>query len=104
MAVVEVVNFPLAVSGGIVRGTARPLLGMCASTGGFYLVALRLAVLLGLRRGWGFRDCCWGFSSAAQLAACYCWEAEKAQRLAAVSLNGADEPNGFEGCYGAPNE
>ncbi|WOL09684.1 protein DETOXIFICATION 56 [Canna indica] len=49
MALVEVVNFPLGTCGGIVRGTARPWLGMYASLGGFYLVALPLAVALGFR-------------------------------------------------------
>ncbi|KAL0923430.1 hypothetical protein M5K25_007486 [Dendrobium thyrsiflorum] len=107
MAVVEVVNFPLAVSGGIVRGTARPLLGMYASTGGFYLVALPLAVLLGFKAGLGLSGLLLGFlvggaTSCVLLLvflASIDWEreAEKAQRLAAVSLNGADEPNGFEG-------
>ncbi|KAK2989155.1 hypothetical protein RJ640_027229 [Escallonia rubra] len=46
MAMVEVVNFPLAVCGGIVRGTARPWLGMYANVSGFYLLALPLAVFL----------------------------------------------------------
>ena len=46
MALVEVVNFPVVVCGGIVRGTARPWLGMPASLGGFYLVVLSLAAVL----------------------------------------------------------
>ncbi|KZV45312.1 Multidrug and toxin extrusion protein 1 [Dorcoceras hygrometricum] len=49
MAIVEVVNFPLAVCGGIVRGTARPWLAMYANICGFYLVALPLGVVLGFR-------------------------------------------------------
>ncbi|KAK2972990.1 hypothetical protein RJ640_022047 [Escallonia rubra] len=36
MAMVEVVNFPLAVCGGIVRGTARPWLGMKPNSKGQY--------------------------------------------------------------------
>ncbi|PRQ17982.1 putative multi antimicrobial extrusion protein [Rosa chinensis] len=46
MALVEVVNFPLAACGGIVRGTARPWLAMYANLGGFYLLALPLGVVL----------------------------------------------------------
>ncbi|KAK1285583.1 MATE efflux family protein 5 [Acorus calamus] len=46
MGLAEVVNFPVAVCGGIVRGTAKPWLGMYASLGGFYLVALPVAVVL----------------------------------------------------------
>ncbi|KAK9277627.1 hypothetical protein L1049_007173 [Liquidambar formosana] len=49
MALVEVVNFPLAVCGGIVRGTARPWLGMYANLGGFYLLALPLGVVLAFK-------------------------------------------------------
>ncbi|XP_051136886.1 protein DETOXIFICATION 56 [Andrographis paniculata] len=61
MAVVEVVNFPLAVCGGIVRGTARPWLGMYANVGGFYLVALPLAVVLGVKMGVGLGGLLVGF-------------------------------------------
>ncbi|MQM10969.1 hypothetical protein Taro_043870 [Colocasia esculenta] len=53
MALVEVVNYPLTVCGGIVRGTARPWLGMYASLGGFYLVALPLGSALAFRVGLG---------------------------------------------------
>lgn len=49
MATVEVVNFPLAVCGGIVRGTARPWLAMYANLGGFYLLALPLGVVLAFK-------------------------------------------------------
>ncbi|KAH6827734.1 MATE efflux family protein [Perilla frutescens var. hirtella] len=53
MAAVEVVNFPLAVCGGVVRGTARPWLGMYANVCGFYLVALPLGVALAFKMGLG---------------------------------------------------
>lgn len=49
MAVVEVFNFPLAVCGGIVRGTARPWLGMYANLGGFYFLALPLGVVFAFK-------------------------------------------------------
>ncbi|CAN7119059.1 hypothetical protein BRARA_C04633 [Brassica rapa] len=49
MAVVEVINFPLLVCGEIVRGTAKPLLGMYANIGGFYLLALPLGVSLAFK-------------------------------------------------------
>lgn len=49
MALIEVVNFPLAVSGGIARGTARPWLGMYANVGGFYLLALPLSWALAFK-------------------------------------------------------
>ncbi|KAJ1694855.1 hypothetical protein LUZ63_011553 [Rhynchospora breviuscula] len=55
MALLEVVNFPLAVCGGIVRGTARPWLGMYASLGGFYLIALPVAGILGFKLRMGLR-------------------------------------------------
>ncbi|MBA0850959.1 hypothetical protein Goshw_010213 [Gossypium schwendimanii] len=53
MAVIEVVNFPLAVCGGIVRGTARPWLAMYANLGGFYLLALPLGVVLAFKAALG---------------------------------------------------
>ncbi|XP_052171027.1 protein DETOXIFICATION 56-like [Diospyros lotus] len=53
MAVVEVVNFPVIVCGGIVRGTAAPWLAMYGNVGGFYLVALPLGVSLAFRTGLG---------------------------------------------------
>lgn len=49
MALVEVFNFPVAVCGGIVRGTARPLFGMYASLGGFYFLALPLGVVFAFK-------------------------------------------------------
>ncbi|WOG81670.1 hypothetical protein DCAR_0100821 [Daucus carota subsp. sativus] len=49
MALIEVVNFPLAVSGGIARGTARPWMGMYANLGGFYLLALPLSWALAFK-------------------------------------------------------
>ncbi|RVX15320.1 Protein detoxification 56 [Vitis vinifera] len=53
MAPVEVVNFPLAVCGGIVRGTARMSLAMYANLGGFYLVALPLGMVFAFKAGLG---------------------------------------------------
>ncbi|KAF8379332.1 hypothetical protein HHK36_028766 [Tetracentron sinense] len=61
MAVVEVVNFPLTLCGGIVRGTARPRLSMYASLGGFYLLALPLSVVLAFRVGLGLGGLLLGF-------------------------------------------
>ena len=49
MALVDLVNFPLTVCGGIVRGTARPWLGVYANVLGFYLVALPVGVGLAIR-------------------------------------------------------
>ncbi|OIV94360.1 hypothetical protein TanjilG_25422 [Lupinus angustifolius] len=49
MALVEVFNFPLAVCGGILRGTARPWLGMYANLAGFYFLALPLGVILAFK-------------------------------------------------------
>ncbi|PIA49929.1 hypothetical protein AQUCO_01300572v1 [Aquilegia coerulea] len=51
MAISEVVNFPLAVGGGIVRGTARPWLAMYANLSGFYFLALPLGVVLAFKVG-----------------------------------------------------
>lgn len=53
MALVEVFNFPLAVCGGIVRGTARPWLGMYANLGGFYFLALPLGVVFAFKLSLG---------------------------------------------------
>ncbi|OMO97297.1 Multi antimicrobial extrusion protein [Corchorus capsularis] len=61
MAVVEVVNFPLAVCGGIVRGTARPWLAMYANLGGFYLVALPLGIVLAFKAALGLSGLLLGF-------------------------------------------
>ncbi|KAL0331377.1 UNVERIFIED_CONTAM: protein DETOXIFICATION 56 [Sesamum angustifolium] len=61
MAIIEVVNFPLAVCGGIVRGTARPWLGMYANIFGFYLLALPLGVVLAFKVGLGLGGLLMGF-------------------------------------------
>jgi MATE family multidrug resistance protein len=70
MAALEVVNFPLNVCGGIVRGTARPAVGMYAVLGGFYLVALPVGVALGFRARRGIEGLLAGFivGAAASLA------------------------------------
>ncbi|XP_072960838.1 protein DETOXIFICATION 56-like [Typha angustifolia] len=98
MALIEVVNFPLAVCGGIVRGTARPWLGMYASLGGFYLVALPVAVALAFKVGLGLGGLLLGFLVGAVtsvavlmvLVARMDWDAEadKARRLAGVDAKG----------------
>lgn len=61
MALVEVANFPLAVCGGIVRGIARPCLGMYANLGVFYLLALPLSVVLAFKAALGFDGLLLGF-------------------------------------------
>ncbi|KAM3343765.1 protein DETOXIFICATION 56 [Capsicum galapagoense] len=61
MAVLEVVNFPLAVCGGIVRGTARPWLGTYANICGFYLLALPLGVILAFKIHLGLAGLLTGF-------------------------------------------
>ncbi|GJM97316.1 hypothetical protein PR202_ga14235 [Eleusine coracana subsp. coracana] len=70
MALLEVVNFPLNVCGGIVRGTARPLLGTYAVVGGFYVVALPVGVALGFKTRLGLQGLLAGFlvGAAASLA------------------------------------
>ncbi|KAL6636469.1 hypothetical protein ACP70R_024041 [Stipagrostis hirtigluma subsp. patula] len=98
MALLEVVNFPLNVCGGIVRGTARPLLGMYAVVGGFYVVALPVGVALGFKARLGLEGLLAGFlvGAAASLAVLvtviarmdWAAEADKARRRAGV----ADEP------------
>ncbi|KAG0488453.1 hypothetical protein HPP92_007264 [Vanilla planifolia] len=60
MAVFEVFSFPLGASGGVVRGTTRPWLGMW-SVGGFYLVGLPLAAGLGFGKGYGLCGLLLGF-------------------------------------------
>ncbi|ONK71678.1 uncharacterized protein A4U43_C04F11220 [Asparagus officinalis] len=100
MAIVEVVNFPVAVCGGIVRGTARPWLGMYASLGGFYLVALPLAVVLAFRAKLGLSGLLLGFLVGSAVSAillvvfivCINWskEAGKAKRLAGVNIGDED--------------
>ncbi|XP_050376278.1 protein DETOXIFICATION 56 [Argentina anserina] len=95
MALVEVVNFPLAACGGIVRGTARPWLAMYANLGGFYFLALPLGVILAFRVKLGLSGLLIGFLIG--MVACLIlllmfvlrmnWDEEacKAQRLASVS-------------------
>ncbi|KAL3331228.1 hypothetical protein AABB24_034836 [Solanum stoloniferum] len=61
MALLEVVNFPLAVCGGIVRGTARPWLGTYANIFGFYLLALPLGVVLAFKIHLGLAGLLTGF-------------------------------------------
>lgn len=96
MALIEVVNFPVAVCGGIVRGTAKPWLGMYANLGGFYLLALPLAVLLAFKASLGLVGLLVGFLVG--MAACLIllvvfvlridWdiEADKAQKLAPCNV------------------
>lgn len=100
MALIEVVNFPLAVCGGIVRGTARPWLGMYANLGGFYFLALPMAVLLAFKAALGLGGLLVGFLIG--LVACLIllvvfvvridWEveAEKAQKLAFCDVQEVD--------------
>lgn len=61
MAVVEVVNFPLAVCGGIVRGTAKPWLAICSNLCGFYLLALPLGIVFAFKVGLGLAGLLLGF-------------------------------------------
>ncbi|CAM0144552.1 unnamed protein product [Urochloa decumbens] len=70
MALLELVNFPLNVCGGIVRGTARPLLAMYAVVAGFYVLALPAGVLLAFKARLGLRGLLAGFivGAAASLA------------------------------------
>uniref|UniRef100_A0A6N2L0T2 Protein DETOXIFICATION n=1 Tax=Salix viminalis TaxID=40686 RepID=A0A6N2L0T2_SALVM len=96
MALIEIVNFPLAVCGGIVRGTARPWLGMYANLGGFYFLALPMAVLLAFKAALGLGGLLIGFLIG--LAGCLIllvvfvarvdWEVEagKAQKLASSDV------------------
>jgi len=101
MALVELVNFPVAVCGGIVRGTARPWLGMSASLGGFYLVALPLAAFLAFSGKLGLVGLLLGFLVGSAVSAillvvfvmCINWakEAGKAERLAGVGIVVRDE-------------
>ncbi|KAI3813005.1 hypothetical protein L1987_17718 [Smallanthus sonchifolius] len=94
MGLLEVLNFPLAVCGGIVRGTARPWLGMYANIGGFYLLALPLGVVLAFKVHMGLPGLLIGFLVG--VFGCltlllvfisrikWAEEANKAQRLAVV--------------------
>ncbi|XP_071703051.1 protein DETOXIFICATION 56-like [Rutidosis leptorrhynchoides] len=95
MGLLEVVNFPLAVCGGIVRGTARPWLGTYANISGFYALALPLGVILAFKVHMGLHGLLIGFivgvlgclSLLLILISKINWseEADKAQRLAADS-------------------
>ncbi|KAJ4950454.1 hypothetical protein NE237_027286 [Protea cynaroides] len=67
MALLEIVNFPLTVCGGIVRGTARPWLGMYANLGGFYLLALPLGIVLAFRIQLGLGGLLLGFLAGVTL-------------------------------------
>lgn len=101
MALVEVVNFPLAVCGGIVRGTARPWLAMYANLGGFYLLALPLGVVLAFKAVLGLGGLLIGFLIG--MVACLAlsmvfvvrinWdeEADKAQILASIVCHAPEE-------------
>ncbi|PSR91544.1 Protein DETOXIFICATION like [Actinidia chinensis var. chinensis] len=101
MALVEVVNFPLTVCGGIVRGTARPWLAMYANLGGFYLLALPLGVVLAFKVHLGLSGLLVGFLVG--VVACLIllvvfvarmdWteEAEKAQVLAGNAVETLNE-------------
>lgn len=94
MAIVELVNFPLAVCGGIARGTARPWMGMYASLGGFYLVALPLSVTFSFRLGMGLSGLLFGLLVGAFISFILLlvfvllidWvaEADKAHKLASI--------------------
>ncbi|XP_047050765.1 protein DETOXIFICATION 56-like [Lolium rigidum] len=102
MAALEVVNFPLNVCGGIVRGTARPAVGMYAALGGFYLVALPVAVALGFRARRGVEGLLAGLIVGATVSLAVLvvviarmdWkaEADKARARAGVCAVGDDVP------------
>ncbi|CAL4920230.1 unnamed protein product [Urochloa decumbens] len=70
MALLELVNFPLNVCGGVVRGTARPLLAVYAVVAGFYVLALPVGVFLAFRARLGLQGLLAGFvvGAAASLA------------------------------------
>lgn len=100
MGLLEVVNSPLAVCGGIVRGTARPWLAMYANVSGFYLLALPLGIVLAFKVHMGLRGLLIGFIVGVLcclilllvLISRINWreEACKAQRLTADSDQDAD--------------
>eukprot|EP01018_Ginkgo_biloba_P011848 Gb_04047 [translate_table: standard] len=52
MGVMEVFNFPQTVSGGVLRGTARPSMAVYVNLGAFYLLGLPLGTALAFR--WKF--------------------------------------------------
>ncbi|PKA52501.1 MATE efflux family protein DTX1 [Apostasia shenzhenica] len=107
MAAVEVVNFPVTVSGGIVRGMARPWLGTYASAGGFYLVGLPLAAVLGFKAKLGLAGMLLGFLIGGVVSEVLMlvflgfvhWEREagKAQRFAGVTAEEGGGNVGFGG-------
>lgn len=92
MSLVEVVNFPISVCGGIVRGTARPSLSLYANLCGFYLVALPLGVVLAFKAARGLGGLLLGFLAGMIVCLVFLivlvvrinWveEAAKAQKLA----------------------
>ncbi|KAF3790232.1 DETOXIFICATION 56 protein [Nymphaea thermarum] len=57
----EVVNFPMAVSGGVLRGTAKPTWAVYADIGGFYFLALPVGVVLAFKVGLGLVGLLLGF-------------------------------------------
>lgn len=104
MAIMEVMNFPVTVCGGIVRGTARPWLALYANIGGFYLIALPLGILFAFKAALGLGGLLIGFLIG--LLGCLAmllvfiakikWdeEASKAQFLACnLQQDGEDEKN-----------
>ncbi|KAF9616930.1 hypothetical protein IFM89_033000 [Coptis chinensis] len=105
MAIIEVVNFPVVVSGGIVRGTASPWLAMYANLSGFYFLALPLGVILAFKVGFKLSGLLLGFLVG--VIACLIlllvfvmrinWvdEADKAQQLACAGEEVTDT-SGFE--------
>lgn len=49
MGVMEIFNFPQAVSGGVLRGTGRPSMAVYANLGAFYLLGLPLGTVLAFK-------------------------------------------------------
>ncbi|CAN6286096.1 unnamed protein product [Urochloa humidicola] len=109
MALLELINFPLNVCGGIVRATARPLLGIYAVVAGFYLLALPLGVALAFfstfnTNSLGLQGLLAGFvvGAAASLAVLVAvivrmdWEAEaqKAKKRAAGAAQQQEDDDG----------
>ncbi|KAM0867504.1 hypothetical protein ACQ4PT_041957 [Festuca glaucescens] len=102
MAALEVVDFPLHVCDGIVRGTARPAVGMYAILGGFYLVAVPIGVALGFRARLGIEGLLAGLIAGATVSLAVLvvviarmdWkaEADKARACAGVGAVGDDVP------------
>lgn len=61
LTVLEVVNFPLAVCGGIIRGTARPWIVSYSNLCGLYLLGLPLGTFLAFKFHLGFKGLLLGF-------------------------------------------